>query len=78
MSTNNSQSKGLENPSQCPVFSGTTACEYLAFNETWKTNMRFNNVQDIILTGTHQGAKLREGCLPHACPRSIQNRMPDS
>jgi hypothetical protein len=62
MSTNNSQSKGLENPNQCPVFSGTTACEYLAFNETWKTNMRFNNVQDIILTGTHQGVKLREGC----------------
>jgi hypothetical protein len=62
MSNENKQNKGLENPNQCQVFAGSSAGEYLVFAETWKANMRFQNVQDIILKGTHQGVKLREGC----------------
>jgi hypothetical protein len=60
--SNTNINKGLENPNSCPVFTGSTAGEYLVFNETWMANMRFNSVQDIILKGTHQGVKLREGC----------------
>jgi hypothetical protein len=62
---NNSKSNAvrqMDNPNQCPIFSGSSGNEFLVFNETWRANMRLNNVEDIIINGLHQGVKLREGC----------------
>jgi hypothetical protein len=65
--------KSIENNSTCPVFSGSTAYEFLVFNESWRNHMKFQGVEEIITKGTFHGEILKS--TSNSAPNYLETMM---